>query len=367
MGPAAPPPTLNRLRQTLAGLDPSLAPRLAGRGASRWRWPRRSTGARRRARLRRAARTRPRGADPSRGRERICPGARGAGERRPRPGALDRNRFRGGRGRRALWPRPRPVRPGLARLLMLRVPRAGRCALGDGGGAALPRARLRHRRTDRRRRGRRSHRDAPARARRARRRARRPRACLLRHRATPMPSAAATRWEIAASSEPSPTPTAGSAARASTSRFARTGADRPAGGSSPGIIMSAPSRRRYLSVWLRRLSTDRIERRLSAPADGPRVVVASIKRRAAHHRAERRRGAARAQGRHGARRRARHVSVAAGGGGRFRGRPAAARSDRRLVRPLHAAGRARSAGRARCSTSPAARICSAARLRWRAI
>jgi protein ImuB len=34
--------------------------------------------------------------------------------------------------------------------------------------------------------------------------------------------------------------------------------------------------RRYLSVWLRRLSTDRIERRLSAPADGPRVVVASI-------------------------------------------------------------------------------------------
>jgi protein ImuB len=29
-------------------------------------------------------------------------------------------------------------------------------------------------------------------------------------------------------------------------------------------------------VWLKRLSTDRIERRLSAPADGPRVVVASI-------------------------------------------------------------------------------------------
>jgi protein ImuB len=29
-------------------------------------------------------------------------------------------------------------------------------------------------------------------------------------------------------------------------------------------------------VWLRRLSTDRIERRLSAPADAPRVVVASI-------------------------------------------------------------------------------------------
>src|SRR6187431_1318312 len=41
--------------------------------------------------------------------------------------------------------------------------------------------------------------------------------------------------------------------------------------------MSVLSSRRYLSVWLRRLSTDRIERRLSAPADGPRVVVASIK------------------------------------------------------------------------------------------
>jgi protein ImuB len=41
--------------------------------------------------------------------------------------------------------------------------------------------------------------------------------------------------------------------------------------------MNVLSTRRYLSVWLRRLSTDRIERRLSAPADGPRVVVASVK------------------------------------------------------------------------------------------
>ncbi len=40
--------------------------------------------------------------------------------------------------------------------------------------------------------------------------------------------------------------------------------------------------------------------------------------------------------------------------------------DRRLVRPLHAAGRPRSAGRACCSTSPAARICSAARRRYAA-
>jgi protein ImuB len=40
--------------------------------------------------------------------------------------------------------------------------------------------------------------------------------------------------------------------------------------------MSVLSSRRYLSLWLRRLSTDRIERRLPSPADGPRVIVASI-------------------------------------------------------------------------------------------
>ena len=62
--------------------------------------------------------------------------------------------------------------------------------------------------------------------------------------------------------EPCRTPMAALAARVSTFRFARTGAVRPAAGSSNGIIMSVPSSRRYLSVWLRRLSTDRIERRL---------------------------------------------------------------------------------------------------------
>lgn len=41
--------------------------------------------------------------------------------------------------------------------------------------------------------------------------------------------------------------------------------------------MNAPSMRRYLSVWLRRLSTDRIERRLPVHAEGPRAVVASVK------------------------------------------------------------------------------------------
>jgi protein ImuB len=40
--------------------------------------------------------------------------------------------------------------------------------------------------------------------------------------------------------------------------------------------MSVLSSRRYLSVWLRRLSTDRIERRFAARDDGPRVVVATI-------------------------------------------------------------------------------------------
>src|SRR6478672_7380908 len=37
------------------------------------------------------------------------------------------------------------------------------------------------------------------------------------------------------------------------------------------------SSRRYLSLWLRRLSTDRITRHLSAPDDAPLVVVASVK------------------------------------------------------------------------------------------
>src|SRR4051812_31291387 len=74
----------------------------------------------------------------------------------------------------------------------------------------------------------------------------------------------------------SPVGPAALAARASTFRFARTGADHPAGGSSSGIIMSVLSSRRYLSVWLRRLSTDRVERRASAPAE-TFVVVAPIK------------------------------------------------------------------------------------------
>ena len=43
--------------------------------------------------------------------------------------------------------------------------------------------------------------------------------------------------------------------------------------------MSAHSTRRYLSLWLRRLSTDRVERHLSEQADAPRAAVAQIKGR----------------------------------------------------------------------------------------
>src|SRR5437660_813384 len=53
-----------------------------------------------------------------------------------------------------------------------------------------------------------------------------------------------------------------------------------AAGSRIGIMMSAPSsRRRYLSVWLRRLATDRIARaRCCAPPEqAPFVIVQSVK------------------------------------------------------------------------------------------
>ena len=138
--------------------------------------------------------------------------------------------------------------------------------------------------------------------------------------------------------------------------------------SSPGITMNASSTRRYLSVWLRRLATDRIARRSSAPADAAARHCCFDQVGAAHHGAERRRGAPRAQGRHGARRRARHVSRRLPVERRRSGRrPALAGSDRRLVRPLHAAGRARCRPTVLRSTSPAARICSAARRRSAAI
>src|SRR6188768_1174605 len=59
----------------------------------------------------------------------------------------------------------------------------------------------------------------------------------------------------------------------STSRSRATAAAPAAPGHSPGIIMSAPSRR-YLSVWLRRLPTDRIAKRF--PPDAL-VIAAPVK------------------------------------------------------------------------------------------
>ena len=130
--------------------------------------------------------------------------------------------------------------------------------------------------------------------------------------------------------------------------------------------MSVLSSRRYLSVWLRRLSTDRIERRSSERVEAF-VVVASIKSRAAHHRADRWRGAAWPQGRHGLRRRPRHVSercrwwrpISRPTGVCSKPSPTGATAIRRWSASIRRT--------VCCSTSPAARICSAARRRWPAI
>src|SRR4051794_21291214 len=59
------------------------------------------------------------------------------------------------------------------------------------------------------------------------------------------------------------------------SRSPATAAARAAPGHSPGITMNTPSRR-YLSVWLRRLATDRIANRSNAPADAL-VIAAPVK------------------------------------------------------------------------------------------
>ena len=118
MGMAAPSPTLHRLRQTLAGIDPNLAsqglaPRLAGEERPV------ALGAPIDAALGGGLacgalhELAPAAPDPSGGRERICRRARRAGERgAAAAGALGCHRFRGGRGRRTLRSRPRPVRAG---------------------------------------------------------------------------------------------------------------------------------------------------------------------------------------------------------------------------------------------------------------
>ena len=155
---------------------------------------------------------------------------------------------------------------------------------------------------------------------------------------------------------------AASAAPPSISRSRATAAAPAAPGHSPGIIMSASSRR-YLSVWLRRLPTDRIAKRFPPEA---LVIAAPVK------------GALRLSA----------VNDAAAALGLRVGMPLA---DARAMYPKLAVADAderptsRCSKRSRtgatairrwsgsirpmgsCSTFPAARICSAARRRWRTI
>ena len=181
----------------------------------------------------------------------------------------------------------------------------------------------------------------------------------------PMPSAAATRWQIAAApSLPDPYGGLGRTRFDLSLRKNRRGPS--ASGSSSGTIMSVLSGRRYLSVWLSRLSTDRIERRLPRRLMG-RASSSPRSTGAAHRRAERRRGAA------AARKPAWRLPTRAPCIRRCRwwrpiSRPTAACSKRS---PTGATATRRWSGSIRrtglSSTSPAARICSAARRRWRAI
>ena len=182
---------------------------------------------------------------------------------------------------------------------------AGRCAVRHGGGAEVPRALGRRggirtaRPTSPRRAGSRLRRAKAARSAcccatsRAMRRARRARAGRSRPRQ-------ACRTNSAASAAPP----SGSLSRATAAALA-------APGHSRGIIMSASSRR-YLSVWLRRLPTDRIAKRSRA---GERAGHRRTgQERVAALRRERRRGGARPARRHAARRRARDVSEDRGRG-----------------------------------------------------
>ena len=162
-----------------------------------------------------------------------------------------------------------------------------RYAVGVRGGAQVAEPRRHDRRTAARRRDCRPDGDAPALARGpGGRRTRlaaaaaafagrecggRPAGRSPAHRARPMPSAA-------------------SVAPRSTFRFARTGAAVAAVAAWGGTMMTEtlsrrsaqqPFQRRYLSVWLRRLATDRIRRRASALAEAPLVVVAGRQERVA--------------------------------------------------------------------------------------
>ena len=170
-----------------------------------------------------------------------------------------------------------------------------------------------------------------------------------------------TRWQVAAAPS-EPDEFGGLGPTAFHSRSPATAAAPAAPGHSPGTIMSAPSRR-YLSVWLRRLPTDRIAKR--SPPDAL-VIAAPVK------------GALRLSA----------VNDAAAARGLRVGMPLA---DARAMYPKLAVADADERPTSRCSkrsrsgatatrrwsgsirptgspsTFRAARICSAARRRWRTI
>ena len=120
-------------------------------------------------------------------------------------------------------------------------------------------------------------------------------------------------------------------------RLPKIAAVLPAVGPLRGIIMNAYSRR-YLSVWLKRLSTDRIERRSSTPDKAPLIVVEPVK---AALRICALNDAAAALGLKMrmplADARAMHPSIQVENADPQRVRSCFARSNSRLVRPLHAA------------------------------
>ena len=124
-----------------------------------------------------------------------------------------------------------------------------------------------------------------------------------------------------------------------------TGVDRAATGFSNGATAMAISHsQRMLSLWLRRLPTDRIERsREASQAPSRRLRQARQCRRAG--RGQRRGGQRGLNARPGADAGARHASLTRRRAGGRRGRRAAARAGRRLVPALHPAHRLRRAGR----------------------
>ncbi len=99
---------------------------------------------------------------------------------------------------------------------------------------------------------------------------------LLRHRASTLTSSAETRWRVAAARGEPDRLWRARAAPPFHSRCTKIDVARPATGHSRGTSMNVLSRR-ILSVWLRRLSTDRIERRGGLSGDAPLIVIEPVK------------------------------------------------------------------------------------------